>query len=334
MTRVLITNDDGISAPGLRYLAAAAVDHGFDVVVAAPLKETSGSSAAMSAYTADGKVIIEPRQLPDLPDVVAYGVGASPSYIVVLAMLSTFGEPPELVLSGINRGANAGRAVLHSGTVGAALTAASHGCPAMAISLDVISSFVTETGGSAMEVLSAADDEGRNWDAAARLVRTLLPSLPETPGGTVLNLNVPDMPYEEMRGIRHATLAEFGQVQMTIAEQGDDFVRTATEKIRMDAAAGTDLALLSEGFATVTALRPVSEIPELRLPLPEVAGDATHGERLRIEAEWRVAPPEQQSDDPAPPEDASRQDGRFRRGRKAKKRRDAAQAAAGTPEPR
>src|SRR4051794_10870043 len=166
--RVLVTNDDGITSPGLRYLARAAADNGLDVVVAAPSQEASGSSSVMSAYTADGRVNIKRHEFPDLAGITAYGVTASPSYIVVLAMLSSFGAPPDLVLSGINRGANTGRAVLGSGTVGAAFTAATRDCPAMAVSLDVLAP-VSEAGGG--NALADVDEAGqtRHWGAPAGL---------------------------------------------------------------------------------------------------------------------------------------------------------------------
>jgi 5'-nucleotidase len=278
--RVLITNDDGIAAPGLRRLAEAAVANGLDVVVAAPLTEASGSGAAMGAYTSDGRVIIERTTLDGLADVAAYGVAASPSYVVVLAMLSSFGQPPDLVLSGINLGANAGRAVLHSGTVGAALTAAAQGRPAMAVSLDVLSPLGNDDpapGPTADELdddadddetvrLAAADHEDRNWATATGLVSRLLPMLAEAPDGTVLNLNVPDLPPDRIRGLRRARLARFGQVQMAIAETGEDFVRTSVEQSRFRHEPGTDLAWLAEGYATLTAIRPMTEVHDFQVP--------------------------------------------------------------------
>lgn len=263
--RVLITNDDGIAAPGLRWLARAAADNGLDVVVAAPAEEASGTGAALSAYTADGRVMIEPRELADLAGIPTYGVAASPSYIVVLAALSSFGAPPDLVLSGINRGANAGRAVLASGTVGAAFTAAGYDYPAMAVSLDVLSPTSAATGGNALAVLDETDDEARNWRTAADFVRKLLPGLSDLPVGAILNLNVPDRPPEEVRGLRQATLAKFGQVQMAIAETGHDFIRTSIEESRTLADEGTDLAWLTEGYATVTAIHPVHEVADFTL---------------------------------------------------------------------
>ncbi len=288
--RVLITNDDGIAAPGLRRLAEAAVAHGLDVVVAAPLTEASGSGAAMGAYTTNGRVIIERNTLDGLDGVAAYGVAASPSYIVVLAMLSTFGPPPHLVLSGINLGANAGRAVLHSGTVGAALTAAAQGRPAMAVSLDVLSPQVlspdalppdpdeqSDPYGSAGDesdpddadrpsLLASLDHESRNWATATELVGRLLPRLSEAPQGTVLNLNVPDLPADRLRGLRRASLARFGQVQMAIAETGEDFVRTSVEQSRFRHEPGTDLAWLADGYATLTAIRPMTEVHDFEIP--------------------------------------------------------------------
>ena len=93
--RVLITNDDGIAAPGIRYLARAAADHGFDVVVAAPSEESSGISAAMTAVVSEGRVVIDRRKLAMLDSVPTFAVSASPSYIVTLSRLGAFGDPPE-----------------------------------------------------------------------------------------------------------------------------------------------------------------------------------------------------------------------------------------------
>ncbi|WP_433169093.1 5'/3'-nucleotidase SurE [Kribbella sp. CA-247076] len=257
MSRVLITNDDGIHSPGLRALAKAAVDEGFDVVVAAPSEEASGVSAALSAYTDDGRVAITHNDFDGIP---AYGVAASPAYIVVLATLDTFGPAPDLVLSGINRGANAGRAILHSGTCGAAFTAAAYGMPAMAASLDVLSPLSAERGGNALQVLDAASDEAHHWATAAQYVRDLLPRLQELRDGYVLNLNVPDRPAEGVKGLETAVLAQFGQVSMAVAESGQDFVRTSVEENRDRADDGTDLALLTDGYATLTTVRAVAEL--------------------------------------------------------------------------
>ena len=260
MTRILVTNDDGVAAPGIRALAAAARSQGYDVVVAAPREEQSGMSAALTAVTDEGRVIFAPH---DLDGIEAYGVAASPAYIAVLAGLGVFGDPPDIVLSGINRGANAGRAVLHSGTVGAALTAANDGTRAMAVSLDVLNPTAggVASGGAAITV---PDDDALHWDNAARTAAGLLAWLADAPAGTVLNVNVPDR--AEPVELREAALAPFGQAQMAVAETGEGFVRTSIERTGEELLPGTDIALLAEGFATVTAIRPPSRT-EMRIPV-------------------------------------------------------------------
>ncbi|MFD0599851.1 5'/3'-nucleotidase SurE [Catellatospora coxensis] len=186
MTRVLITNDDGIEAPGLHRLAFAAAAAGFDVVVAAPARDSSGASAAISAVAQDGRIVVEERKLPDLDGVPAYAVTGTPALAALIATRGAFGDPPDVVLSGVNRGANAGPAVLHSGTVGAALTGATYGCHGLAVSLDLADGDLT--------------DDDRHWDTAAGYAVALLRLLDGLPKETVLNLNVPDLPAEQVRG--------------------------------------------------------------------------------------------------------------------------------------
>jgi 5'-nucleotidase len=259
--RVIITNDDGIDAPGIHALARVAVSAGYDVVVAAPLTEASGTSAALTATEDDGRIVLERRKLADLPDTLAYGVAASPSFIALIATRGAFGPPPDFVLSGINRGANAGRAVIHSGTVGAALTAAAHGCPALAVSLDVLTAAAATaaSGGAAIANIDLVDDTTRNWDTAARIALDLVPPLLDAPDEIVFNLNVPDLPSDQVRGLRRGSLARFGQVQVAIAEVGQGFVRTALEEVGERLEPGTDLALLADNYAVVTPIRGVSE---------------------------------------------------------------------------
>ncbi|MET0417658.1 MAG: 5'/3'-nucleotidase SurE [Actinoplanes sp.] len=262
MTRVLVTNDDGVSSPGILALAEMARAEGHDVVVAAPHEEASGMSAALTAVVADGRIVVERRELGDFP---AYAVAASPAYISVLGGLGVFGPPPQVVLSGINRGANAGHAVLHSGTVGAALTAANNGARALAVSLDVLNPVAggADSGGARIVV---PDDSVLHWDTAAEFARTLLGWLVAAPDRTVLNLNVPDRPRADVAGLRQASLASFGQATMAVAEAGEGFVRTTVEISGEVIVPGTDLAGLAEGFATVTAIRPPAEVSGLHIP--------------------------------------------------------------------
>ncbi len=266
--RVLITNDDGIDAPGLRVLARAAVRDGHDVVVAAPLTEASGSGTAMTAVRQDGRVVVQSRSLAGLRNVPAYGVAASPAFIVLLALRAAWGDAPDVVLSGINRGANAGAAVLHSGTVGATLTASHEGMHGMAVSLDV----VTPAAGDPLSVaeLARTDDEHRHWASAADLAIRLLPTLTHTPAGTVLNLNVPDLHPDGIRGLRRAGLARFGQVQISIAEAGEGYVRTAVQAAEETLEPGTDLAALADGYATVTPIRAPGEAADVKLNLESI----------------------------------------------------------------
>jgi 5'-nucleotidase len=252
--RVLITNDDGVEAPGIRHLALAAAEHGLDVVVAAPAEEASGSSAAIMAVEDEGRIVVKRHSYDGLAADV-FGVAASPAFIVILAMRGAFGPPPELVLSGINRGANAGRAVLHSGTVGAALTLAASGGRGMAVSLDLRPA----TLGLRWDGL----DEPRHWETAARAGLDQLPALLAAPPGIVFNVNAPDLPYDQLRGVRRAALGTFGLVQMTVVETGEGYLQTTVQETGAEPEPGTDVALLAAGFVSVTPLRPTAADPDV-----------------------------------------------------------------------
>lgn len=253
--RALITNDDGIESPGLRQLALAAKECGLDIIVAAPAHESSGSSASVSGLTDDQRVVIDKRTLHGLDGDPVFGVAGSPGLITLLATRGAFGSKPDLVLSGINLGANAGHAVVHSGTVGAAVTGSVNGLRGLAVSLDV---------------RGAAGQ--RHWDSAGRLVPQLVQALLSLPDSAILNVNVPDLPFGQLRGLRSARLGAFGQVQMAVAEHGAGFVRTALEEAADHRPEpGTDMALLLEGWATVTPLAPLGEAP-LELPRDIFAG--------------------------------------------------------------
>jgi 5'-nucleotidase len=257
--RVLITNDDGIDSPGIHALARAAADAGADVVVAAPAKEASGTSASISAVEENGRVVVDKRELPGLDGVAAYAVAGSPGFITLIAAREAFGPKPDIVLSGVNRGLNAGHAVLHSGTVGAALTAGEVGCRAIAVSLDVLAApdARASTGGAAV-VAVVSDETARHWASAATLAVGLLDRLAALPEATVLNLNVPDRPADRIAGLRRARLAPFGQVQMSVAELGQGFIRLSLLTPAEEPPADSDLALLRQGYATLTPLRGVT----------------------------------------------------------------------------
>ncbi|MGH9040933.1 MAG: 5'/3'-nucleotidase SurE, partial [Acidimicrobiia bacterium] len=162
--RCLVTNDDGIASPGIAALARVAVGAGLDVVVAAPLRDTSGASASITAVEEEGRFVVEPRSLPGLEGCDVYGVGGLPAFIALTGCRGAFGPVPDVVLSGINHGPNTGFAVLHSGTVGAALTASTHGARAMAVSLH---------SGAHIRVPEHAGTP--HWETAAEIARQLLP---------------------------------------------------------------------------------------------------------------------------------------------------------------
>jgi len=250
--KALITNDDGIDSIGLHRLAGAAYAAGLEVVVAAPVEEASGSSAALTAVEEDGRVVVTDRDLPDLDGIKAYAVAAPPAFIALIATRGAFGRAPDVILSGINRGANTGRAILHSGTVGAALTAAANGCPAMAYSLDV----------------GLTPGQTLYWETAAGLLEILLPLAVDPGRAVVVNVNVPNVAPDDLRGVRRARLARFGVVQTNIAEAGQGFVRVAVTDHDARREPGTDAALLGDGYATVTPLQPVCEAEATPLHLP------------------------------------------------------------------
>jgi 5'-nucleotidase len=264
----LVTNDDGIASPGIAALARVALDADLDVVVAAPLRDTSGASASITAVEEDGRFVVEPRPLPGLEGCDTYGVGGLPAFIALTGCRGAFGPIPDVVLSGINHGPNTGFAVLHSGTVGAALTASTHGARAMAVSLH---------SGAHIRVPEHAGTP--HWETAAEVARRILPWLLEAPPRTVLNVNVPNVALEEVRGLRTARLAAFGAVQFNVVEKGEGYAKIGLSEMDAELEPGTDAALVAAGWATVTALRAVCQADDVEVPayaggLLEVRGGA------------------------------------------------------------
>lgn len=245
---MLVTNDDGIDAAGVRVLAEEAVRAGLDVTVAAPGWDSSGASASFTAVEDHGGVRAVPWEDFGVAGVKAFAVEASPAYIVRAAIAGALGPVPAGVLSGINHGANLGHAVLHSGTVGAALTAATLGHPALAVSL--------------------ANDEPTDWDGARRVLRQVIPSVLERPE-RVINLNIPDVAADAIRGIVQASLAPFGAVQVTNTEREGDRIKLTYSLDDAEDPEGSDGYLLTRDFATVTPLEVVCESTD---PVSDVIG--------------------------------------------------------------
>jgi 5'-nucleotidase len=246
--RALITNDDGIDSPGLWALATAARDAGFDVVVAAPHVDASGVGGSVLSVREDDRTRLHRRELPGLPDVPAFAVEGHPAFIVHAAGRGWLDPEPDVVLSGINIGSNLGHAVLHSGTVGAALAASLHGWRALAVSLGT----------------PAVTPERPHWDSALRVLPEVFDVLLGAPEATVLSLNVPDVPVDELRELREARLARFGSVQARVDHiSGDDgdVLHSHASQLSTPPEPGTDTALLAAGHPTLTELQSVSARP-------------------------------------------------------------------------
>jgi 5'-nucleotidase len=237
-----VTNDDGIAAPGLHALARAADQAGFAVTVAAPAVQSSGSSASIVAEEHDGRIAVERRTLDGLDGIPAFAVHGGPGLIALIAARGAFGDPAEVVLSGVNHGANVGRAILHSGTVGAALTGGLNGAWGVAVSLDV-----------------GMRPSSFQWETAATTALEVLGLVMRQPKGTVVNVNVPNL--TQPRGLKEAALAPFGIVQTTLTEREEHHVRLAVEELPNVPEPGSDAAFLAEGWVTVTAIDPVSAVP-------------------------------------------------------------------------
>lgn len=241
--RAVVTNDDGIESVGLRALARAAVTVGLDVTVAAPSWDSSGASASLTAVEEDGRVPFDEHVWDDVPGARLLGVRAAPGFIARMAVRGAFGDPPDVVLSGINAGPNTGHAVLHSGTVGAALTASTHGCRAIAFSLGV--------------------GEHLHWDTAEEVAAVVIPWIARAEPAVVLNVNVPNVARPDLRGIAAAELARFGAVQTNVTEVGQGYVKLAYRDVDAELEPGTDAAFLASGNATITPLAPVCAAPDV-----------------------------------------------------------------------
>jgi len=244
--RVLVTNDDGVLAPGLAVLASAAVDLGHEVLARAPNNDRSGAGAALGPLPEPNVVRFESVVLDGVSVTEALAVDGPPALAVILSCRGAFGAPPDLVLSGINPGTNTGIAVVHSGTVGAAVTAGNQGCSALAISL-----------GSGAPA---------HWDTAAAVARDAMTWLAAAPRGTVLNVNVPNRPLGELEGVRSARLARFGTVRTAVADSSPTHVQIEFRDVDEPLEPDTDTALVRAGFVAVTVLHSISAGTDLGAP--------------------------------------------------------------------
>lgn len=267
--RILVTNDDGITSEGLVVLAQAARELG-DVVVVAPDQEFSGASAALGPLH-----LIHPEVHEASVEGIgeAWAVSGPPALCVYFARLGAFGGAPfDLVLAGINPGANVGRSVQHSGTVGAVITGASGRVSGVAVSQAVA--------GGAVEGQGAGDQlAGQRWDTAAAVGIEVARGVLAAPAGgpaVAVNVNVPNLPLGEVAGWRRTVLAGAPSRGVATATMVPVEGRRGSYTVAMtwgdesDLPADSDGGAVAAGYVSVSLLTRIGADPES--PLPGVEG--------------------------------------------------------------
>jgi len=226
---ILISNDDGYQAPGIQALATALAEIA-NVHVVAPDRDRSGAS---NSLTLDNP--IRARRAAN-----GYTfVDGTPTDCVHLAITGLLEQEPDMVVAGINSGANLGDDVLYSGTVAAAMEGRFLGLPAIAVSL--------------------ATERPKHYETAARvsveLVRRVLAGA--LPADTILNVNVPDVPWSELRGMQATRLGHRHKSEPVIAMQdprGRPIYWVGPAGSEQDAGPGTDFHAVRSGYVSVTPL--------------------------------------------------------------------------------
>lgn len=229
---LLLTNDDGINAPGLLTLAQRLHADGHELTLVAPLHETSGSGTSVGSQLDGTLVIFNLVELPGLEGVRAMAIDGPPALAVLAVCHSLIDVKPDLVISGINPGNNIGRLSHHSGTLGAATTAAAYGLRAVAVSCP------------------AAPGE-RYKDAACFISVAVGPLATRAPDGVVFNINYPAREFKEVRGVRAGSLALPLSGDLVLEREPGGF-RLRVSRDRRTVADNSDLALLDEGYISVT----------------------------------------------------------------------------------
>ncbi len=238
--RILVTNDDGIESEGIHELARSIVLAGYDVTIVAPLGEASGAGAGVGpVHEMTNGIKLVPYSIKGLESIPAYGIDALPALAVLTACLGGFGERPDVVVSGINRGLNTGRSVLHSGTVGAALTANHFGISAIAVSTEW--------------------SESPNWSGAATIAAALLGKLHliETP--IVLNLNAPSLDIGQIKGIRKGSLSTLGLIRTATLSHEEKVIKLDVTSSQRQILEESDSNLVEKGYASLTPIVGIRE---------------------------------------------------------------------------
>ena len=230
--RILIANDDGIHAPGLLALVAALADVG-DVTVVAPERERSAVSHAIS--------LREPLRAWPMAcgGATAWATNGTPADCVLLGARELLAEPPDVVVAGINRGANLGEDIWYSGTVAAAKEGALLGYPAVAFSV-------------------CCHDQPPLWQAAADYARRLVPVVAGLPAGTLLNVNVPNLPPEQVAGAvacRQGVRGYYTLIDRRVDPRGAVYYWIGTGEPLDEPLDGSDLAAIAAGCIAVTPVQ-------------------------------------------------------------------------------
>jgi 5'-nucleotidase len=230
--KILVSNDDGYRAEGIRALADALKDLG-PVTVVAPDRNRSGAS---NSLTLDLPLRVQETE----PDVFCV-LGGTPTDCVHLAISGLFDYRHDMVVSGINDGANLGDDVLYSGTVAAAMEGRFLGLPTLAVSL------------------CTSDTGDRHFATGARVARMLVGQLLAQPleRAMILNVNIPDLPFEQLRGFRTTRLGKRHPAEHVIEarDQRDRPVYwIGPAGAGADAGEGTDFDAVAQGFVSVTPL--------------------------------------------------------------------------------
>jgi len=228
--RILLSNDDGCHAPGLqtlrRYLSQLA-----DTVIVAPDRNRSGASNSLT--------LDRPLRTHDHGDGL-FCVDGTPTDCVHLAITGLLDYQPDMVVSGINAGSNMGDDVLYSGTVAAAMEGRNLGYPAIAVSL--------------------AGEHPTHYDTAGYVVSHLIKQLLQAPlpADTILNVNVPDLPLEEIKGIAATRLGRRHRAEPVIKTtdpRGRAIYWVGAAGSEADAGPGTDFHAVSNGQVSITPVQ-------------------------------------------------------------------------------
>jgi 5'-nucleotidase len=230
--RVLVSNDDGVDAPGIRILAQGLRDAGHTVTVVAPDRDRSGAS---NSLTLDGPVRV--LRMED----GRFRVYGTPTDCVHVAITGMLQEEPDIVVSGINTTANMGDDVIYSGTVAAAMEGRFLGLPAVAVSL------------------AAADHDGKHYETAARAAVEIIMRLAvdPLPADTILNVNVPDLAWEDVKGFEVTRLGNRHRAEPCLPQQdprGRTWWWIGAAGPEQDAGPGTDFHSLRTGHISITPI--------------------------------------------------------------------------------